>query len=144
MLPLKKWLQGNRYSIVAALCIVFMYLCLFAVGITCPIKHVTGISCPGCGMSRAWFHALTLDFAGAFAYHPLFWLVPAALVMTVLQKRHRPARLLLYAVMVSALAVYSFRMADPTDTVVVFAPREGLFARLLRELLALFGLWTHK
>lgn len=141
MLPrIKKWLRGNKHVIVAAFCIVFVYLCMFAVGITCPIKYVTGVSCPGCGMSRAWVHALTLHFTDALAYHPLFWLVPAALVLLFLQKKRRPARVLLYAVMVSALAVYSFRMADPTDTVVVFAPREGLFARLLRELLALFGL----
>lgn len=44
--------------------------------ITCPILFVTGIPCPGCGLTRAWLAALRLDFAAAFAYHPMFWAIP--------------------------------------------------------------------
>ena len=48
--------------------------CLLGVG--CPIRYVTGIPCPGCGLTRAYWAVLHLDFAAAFSYHPLFWLVP--------------------------------------------------------------------
>lgn len=42
----------------------------------CPVRHLTGIICPGCGMSRAWLAVLRLDLAAAFRYHPWFWSVP--------------------------------------------------------------------
>jgi len=42
----------------------------------CVFRHVTGIPCPGCGLSRAWLAALRLDFPAAFRYHPIFWSVP--------------------------------------------------------------------
>ena len=48
----------------------------YLLGIGCPIKFITGISCPGCGMCRAWAAVLSLDFAQAFAFHPLFFLAP--------------------------------------------------------------------
>ena len=43
---------------------------------TCPILYITGIHCPGCGLTRAWLAALQGAFGRAFAYHPLFWAVP--------------------------------------------------------------------
>lgn len=42
----------------------------------CPVRNLTGIPCPGCGMSRAWWAWLRLDVDAAFAYHPMFWAVP--------------------------------------------------------------------
>lgn len=42
----------------------------------CPVRSLTGILCPGCGMARAWQAFFRLDIAGAFAYHPMFWAVP--------------------------------------------------------------------
>lgn len=48
-----------------------------AFSLPCPIRHITGIICPGCGMGRAWLAAMRLDLAQAFRYHPLFWSVPA-------------------------------------------------------------------
>ena len=42
----------------------------------CVPRTITGVICPGCGMSRAWLAALALDFPAAFAYHPMFWSVP--------------------------------------------------------------------
>ncbi len=48
------------------------YLCR----IPCLYLGLLHISCPGCGMTRAWLCALHLDFAGAFAFHPMFWAVP--------------------------------------------------------------------
>ena len=42
----------------------------------CPFRNLTGIPCPGCGMSRAWFAFLRLELADAFRYHPMFWSMP--------------------------------------------------------------------
>lgn len=55
-------------SVLAALWLIFLP--------GCPWRNLTGIPCPGCGMSRAWMAALHLDFAGALTYHPMFWAVP--------------------------------------------------------------------
>ena len=52
---------------------------IFVVG-QCPIRWFFGVPCPGCGLTRAHLAALRLDFAAAFAYHPLFFtVIPAAL-----------------------------------------------------------------
>lgn len=53
--------------LIAALCILFLY--------KCPYAYLFGISCPGCGMTRAFIALVHLDLRGAFHYHPLFWLV---------------------------------------------------------------------
>lgn len=135
-----QWLCANRRSVFAACGIVCAYLVMFAVGITCPIKYITGISCPGCGLSRAWFHALTLDLASAFAYHPLFWLVPFAAMAFVLEKRFRACRIAFYAIVAAAIIVYAVRMLDTSDAIVVFAPENGVIPRLLRRLSSLLRL----
>lgn len=60
-------------------------LLLAAVGILllldvgCLFRHITGIPCPGCGMTRAHLAALRLDFRAAFWYHPL-WFLPLPLL----------------------------------------------------------------
>lgn len=52
---------------------LFAIICVLGI-YRCPFKLVFGINCPGCGMTRAFFAALQLDFKTAFQYHPLFWL----------------------------------------------------------------------
>ena len=42
----------------------------------CPFRNITGIPCPGCGMTHAWLSFLRLDLVAAFRYHPMFWSVP--------------------------------------------------------------------
>lgn len=42
----------------------------------CILRSLTGVICPGCGMSRAWLALLRLDLRAAFSYHPMFWSVP--------------------------------------------------------------------
>lgn len=46
----------------------------------CVFRRVTGVPCPGCGMTRAHLVALSLDFGRAFYYHPL-WPLPALLFL---------------------------------------------------------------
>lgn len=62
--------KENRVHIVSAIAVVvLLYLILEGFGITCPIKFLTGISCAGCGMSRAWIAVFYLYFARAFYFH---------------------------------------------------------------------------
>ena len=50
------------------LAVAGLYAVMEAVGITCPIKFLTGISCMGCGMSRAWMAVLRHVFPGKWNY----------------------------------------------------------------------------
>lgn len=112
------------------------YVLLELCGITCPIKYLTGISCPGCGMSRAWLSVLRLDFGAARGFHPLYWLpVPGAALF--LLRGRLPAALYRWGLGLICglfLVVYALRLLTPGDMIVVFRPREGLFLRLLRLL----------
>lgn len=60
---------------------------LYLTDIGCVFRTVTGIPCPGCGMTRAWLAALRFDFAAALAYHPLFWTVPFMIALVCVQER---------------------------------------------------------
>ncbi len=59
-----------------AACVVLLYAKLRILGGICPFRLVTGIPCPGCGMTRAVLAACRGDMTAAFAYHPLFPLLP--------------------------------------------------------------------
>ena len=121
----------NRRDVSALAGIALLYLLIESLGVTCPIRFLTGISCAGCGMSRAWLSLLRLDFAGAFRFHPLFWLpVPAAalLLRPRLPKRVFTVGLALCGALF--LLVYLIRLVLPGE-IVVFAPQEGLIGGLL-------------
>lgn len=53
--------------------------------IFCPIRHFTGIPCPGCGMSRALGCLLRMDFAGSLRCNPA--LLPCLAAVLVLINR---------------------------------------------------------
>lgn len=48
--------------------------------ILCPVRRLTGIPCPGCGMTRAAVALAHGDLASAVAFHPLSPLVALAAV----------------------------------------------------------------
>ncbi len=97
----------------------------------CPIRFLTGICCPGCGMTRAVWALCHLDAASAVYYHPLVFLMPAVLIVWLLRKRI--PKHVYYALFIAAgaafLAVYAYRLASGGE--VVYAhPQEGLIFRL--------------
>ena len=63
---------------IAALTAVYILILsvFYLLDIPCLFKQFFSIECPGCGMSRALLAVIRLDFAAAFAYHPMFWSVP--------------------------------------------------------------------
>ncbi len=70
--PVRAW--KDKLITTALLLAVVVGMKLFAV--PCPFFALTTLPCPTCGMTRAWTAVLSLDFATAFAYHPLFWTIP--------------------------------------------------------------------
>ena len=71
------------------LCAVILSYHLLTWFTGCPFRFFFGISCPGCGMPRALLAALRLDFAAAFSYHPLFFLLPFFL-LAMYEKNGQP------------------------------------------------------
>ena len=49
----------------------------------CPVYRLTGIPCPGCGLTRAWCCFLAGDWKSAVGYHPLFLAAPFYLLAVV-------------------------------------------------------------
>lgn len=127
---MKKRFFGKDW-IPAVLAVVGLYLLLAAVGIGCPIKFATGISCAGCGMTRAWLALLRLDVKAAFEYHPLFWLPPCAVIVFAMKGKmsEKVYKILLFTIVLLFGIVYIYRMAGD-DQVVVFEPEKGIFFRI--------------
>lgn len=135
----KKWAKNFPFSIICV--IVFLYAGMQLLGITCPIKYLTGISCAGCGMTRAYLALLRLDLSKAFYYHPLFFLPPIFLVLDLkkasMKKSIYNSILFLFAIIF--LAVYLYRMFNGDKTVVVYQPKDGLFFRFIITLMEFFN-----
>ena len=116
--------------------IAAFYILLHLLGVNCPIRFLSGISCPGCGMTRAWISVFRADFSAAFAYHPLFLtMIPAVIV--ILFRKRIPKRLfngLTWVLIFLFLAVYLYRMFFSDGSVVAFRPSDGAICRAIRYL----------
>lgn len=132
----------NKDVLTAVFAVVAFYIVLSILGIGCPIKWVTGISCAGCGMTRSYLSLLHLDIKHAFIYHPLFWSVPLVLLIIVLHMVGRvPARTVNFVKYFTALLfiiVYVVRLLDPEDIIVVAKIQEGLIWRAIYAVREIF------
>lgn len=113
-----------------------VFAALSLTGYGCIIKRITGVSCPGCGMSRAWLALLRLDFKKAFYYHPLF-IVPVIWLIMFIFKNHineKNYNRILYVTILLFFVVYLVRMNGNYKDIVVFKPKEGQIYKLLSYL----------
>lgn len=112
---------------------------LFLSGIGCPIKFFFGVSCLGCGMTRACHSALHLDFAQAFHYHPLFLFLPAWLLLFWFWERlnQKAKRIILFSSVGLFIVVYVIRLCLGGDIVVINI-KEGLIGRFLQRIVTFF------
>lgn len=109
-----------KQKISAFITITAVYVVLHILNIGCPIRFITGISCAGCGMTRAWLSVLELNFLQAFHFHPLFWTVPVISFVYLVRKRisNRTLRFVKGITIILFTTVYIMRMLNPEDTVV--------------------------
>lgn len=135
------WLKKKKNMLEplsACAAVALLYLLLQCVGVTCPIKFVTGISCAGCGMTRAWIALLHLDFSKAMYYHPLFWLPPIALIVFLCRKHmnQKVYKILIFTLIMVFVIVYLCRLVKGNSEVVVFEPQKGAifqFAEFIKD-----------
>ena len=69
-------IKNLKQKLLITAAVLLFAVLLYLSPISCPILYLTGVRCPGCGMTRALLSAVRLDFATAFSYHFMFPSVP--------------------------------------------------------------------
>lgn len=71
--PVLAGLLNSRSFLMVCIFVPVVIIALDMLGIfrwKCPTYTVTGLYCPGCGMTRAGMSIIQGDFASAFSHHP--------------------------------------------------------------------------
>ncbi len=128
--------------------IISVYLLLAIIGIGCPIKFLTGVSCPGCGMTRAFKALAHMKVSDAFNFHPL-WPIPIMwtvvwgiknyytkrddLQKDILVSRWKMIyRLFCYVSILAFIVTYFVRLFIFKSSVVEFNPADGFIIHRLK------------
>ena len=78
-------------------------------GVPCPLRTLTGVPCPMCGMSTSVEAVLRLDLHGALAANPA-GLVAVAVAVLLLMLRPRLLRVAVFVVPLSLAAMWLFEL----------------------------------
>ncbi len=113
------------------ICILFIILYLlvakFLFKAVCPMVLITGLPCPGCGMTRAGMSMLRFDFKQAFYYNPCCFMWAAYFMYMFIQRyvlgnkiKYRDALGIIVGLV--TLGVYVYRMATcfPSEAPLTF------------------------
>ena len=68
-------------SIIILISIYYLYLSKKGIVIPCLFYEVTGLYCPGCGLTRMLFSIIRLDFYQAFRYNPLIFIAMPFIIL---------------------------------------------------------------
>lgn len=111
-------------------------LIMHVTGIGCPILKCTGIPCFGCGMTRAVISLLCLDFARAWQYHPLVYLLPFCVAAVVLRDKmsKRVKTAVVVSVAGSFVVVYMIRLFNPADEVIKWQVENGWIYQMIQRI----------
>ncbi|MCF7927104.1 MAG: DUF2752 domain-containing protein [Candidatus Izimaplasma sp.] len=83
-----KNIKSYGWLISVLLIYLIYFLIIHPMSEICIVKIITGLPCPFCGITRASLHLLTFQFAGAFYYHPLVFLLPFVVLIVSLRHIH--------------------------------------------------------
>ena len=106
----------------------------------CPMVMITGFPCPGCGLTRAGFRLLRLDFTGAFRMHPFIYLIVVYAGMfgwnryVRKQKMGKYLNAFLLLLMIGMVIFYIWRMAN-------YFPGDPPMSYYRRNLLRILAGW---
>lgn len=78
-------------------------------GVLCPLRAVTGIPCPMCGMTTSVIATTHFDFGGAFAANPA-GLIAVATACFLLVRRPQRLRVSLPVISVALIAMWIFEL----------------------------------
>jgi len=129
-----KQMLRQHHNLLITVAVLVAYLALvFVLPMKCPFLWLAGISCPGCGITRALVSLCKLDFAAAWYYNPvIFYLVPAApvLVLAELRKAQKLKETILWIAVGLLIAVYLYRLLISQTPVVQADFSQGFLAKL--------------
>ena len=76
--------------VILSIGIAYYFFCtLTNLGLPCPLHSITGILCPGCGLSRMCMALIKFDFAGALYYNAAFFILSPILIFTYISHQYR-------------------------------------------------------
>ena len=125
--------QKDTACKISILCFAFL---LFLLDVGCPFRFLTGICCPGCGITRAIIHILKLDFDKAIYYHPLVITLPIIAIVILKSKCLNKLFVKTFLIVMIALfvIVYVIRIIDKNNNVVYIDFTKGFIYKLLNKL----------
>ena len=128
--------QKYKDACIALIAILLLYGFFHISGIGCPIKFFTGISCAGCGMTRAWYALLHLNLKEAFFYHPGFFLPVIALFLFLLKNKLNKTfyKIFMGIIVFLFILIYFYRMFTQNSDIVVFSPDQSIIVRIFNYL----------
>ena len=106
----------------------------------CPMKILTGIPCPGCGMTRAIFLMLTGHFSESFEMHPmaLLWILLGLyffICRYILDRKPKGAATMAVVLCVMMFPIYIYRMCTLFPDYPPMVYTQTLLGDMLIELL---------
>ena len=112
----------KQYALLASLGLGYLVLISFGIGLSCPIRAVTGIYCPGCGSTRSVRSILGGDFATAFHNNALLVASPLILGIALAIERYAKNKLLLYGYLTLVLVIVIIFTVLRNQDGSIFAP----------------------
>ena len=116
------------------LLIALLYTILSVLKIGCPIKFLTGVSCAGCEMTRAWACLLRGEIVQAFCYHPLL-LLPVIWTVTFFIRDKLSKKSVNRLIIISTflfLLVYFIRLYSPDCKTIQIDITQGFLWRVFQ------------
>ncbi|PHS36141.1 MAG: hypothetical protein COA82_02370 [Alkaliphilus sp.] len=136
---------SNSIAFVTVFCGYYVLLHFFDSGTLCFSKNVTGIPCPGCGLTRAFESLIKGDVKSAFYYHPLFAFIPITAVLAVLLRFSKSEKIKKNVNYVLCFIIFLFVMLFLIRLVLYFPDieplnfyQEGILPRIFRWASQLF------
>lgn len=126
----------ERLKLCLIIGLLYLVMAIFSVG--CPLRFLSGIPCPGCGMTRAVWYALQLDFVSAWYYHPLFFLTPLIVLLFLFESYVPPKFIRSFrgSIIVIFLLTYLLRLCFVHSEVARIDIPSGAVLRLFYQIFA--------
>lgn len=111
------WEDIKKYKWFTLGFLIYYVITHMVFGAYCPQLLITGLPCPGCGMSRAMFFVITFQFTRAWNMNPIafIWVLLIfvfVLLRYVLGKSTKHLRMALIITLILTIGIYMGRMFE--------------------------------